>query len=182
MTSLILRASSLIAAIAGIAMLLSSFGSRALAQQVPSAGPFSISYTSTNAAPMKPLVIGKGRETWVYTNLMSAVNDAHTGLLNNMMGRCSGIATTDSTAKTVELHGYCNYSDKDGDQVFEQYDFPVQPQGATINATAKWLGGTGKWAGLQGDFEIHAAPQKPLADGVTQSAGKKIGTYKIVKI
>ena len=44
----------------------------------------------------------------------------------------------------------------------------------------KWLGGTGKFEGLSGEFEIRPASVL-VSDTLVQGAGKKTGTYQIKK-
>jgi hypothetical protein len=52
--------------------------------------------------------------------------------------------------------------------------------GTPVKIRGKWTGGTGKYTGLQGEFDI--APTAPITtDGPTQGAGKKLGIYKIIK-
>jgi hypothetical protein len=53
--------------------------------------------------------------------IMTAVNDEGYALLNNMGGRCNFMSETNKTAKTFEMHGFCNYADRTGDQVFEEF-------------------------------------------------------------
>jgi hypothetical protein len=150
-----------------------------LAQDLPLEGKFSITYTGVNPNPVKPVPFGKGREAIVGVSIMTAVNDAGSGLLHNMSGRCILLTLMDRAAKTQDVHGYCNYVDRAGDQVFEEVSTPA-PTGLGVPArfVGKWTGGTGKYAGLSGDFEItnsgNIAPE-----GLFQAAGKKTGSYKI---
>jgi hypothetical protein len=45
-----------------------------------------------------------------------------------MGGRCQFNRLLDTSAKPVEAHGYCTYTDADNDQIFEKCDFlPGQP-------------------------------------------------------
>ena len=54
-----------------------------------------------------------------------------------------------------------------------------QSMAPTFTIQGQWIGGTGKYSGLEGTFEIHHTPLKPLVEGVVQGIGKKIGSYKI---
>ncbi|MFB9266513.1 hypothetical protein ACFFWD_25720 [Bradyrhizobium erythrophlei] len=161
-----------------VSLLLAVAASGATAQQLPAEGKFSISYTLTNSSPVKPISIGKDKEFTVSSSMMTGMNDAGSGLLHNMTGRCLSAVVTDKAAKTIEGHGYCTYADADGDQVFEKTDYN-QPSGPTILIQGQWIGGTGKFTGLEGTFEIHHSPLKAAVDGTVQGVGKKIGTYKI---
>jgi hypothetical protein len=153
--------------------------SGANAQQLPPEGKFSITYTSLNATPVKPIAIGKDLEMSVSSAMMTATNDSGGGLLHNLTGRCLMSVLIDKAAKTIDQHGYCTYTDADGDQVFEKVDIDKQALGPVIVAKAEWIGGTGKYAGLQGLFEVRHNPLKSPTEGVVQGAGKKIGSYRV---
>jgi hypothetical protein len=47
--------------------------------------------------------------------------------------------------------------------------------------TGKWLGGTGKYTGLSGEFDITSTGNLSTDASYTQIAGKKMGSYKISK-
>jgi hypothetical protein len=152
----------------------------ALAQELSSEGKFSITWTSVNPAPSKSVSVGD-RDIVVTSFIMAAVNDAGSGLLHNMPGRCNFMIQIDKAAKTYESHGFCNYTDKSGDQVFEEVMTDTPPTlGSAAVVKGKWLGGTGKFEGLSGEFEIHTNPIL-ASESLVQGAGKKIGTYHITK-
>ena len=91
-------------------------------------------------------------------------------------GRCQFARTTDTSAKTIEQHGFCTYADNDGDQIFEQCDFlPGSPN------NCKLTGGTGKFEGLEASLVITAAPVKSNYKDILQIVGQKKRSYKIVK-
>ncbi len=146
------------------------------AQSIRAEGPVSVTFTSTPIPPPKPMPIGDGKEFVLVNQAMAASNDAGNPVLNNMGGRCQLTRLTDTSAKTVEMHGFCTYVDSAGDQIFEQCDFlPGAPN------NCKLTGGTGKFEGLQADLVITVNPLKSNYEGISQSVGHKKGTYKIVK-
>jgi hypothetical protein len=148
----------------------------AQAQSIPPEGPVSVTFTTTQVSPLKPMPIGGGKEFAVVNQVMTASNDAGNPILNNMGGRCQFTRLTDPSAKTVELHGFCTYADNDGDQIFEQCDFlPSAPN------NCKLTGGTGKFESLQGALIITVSAVKSSYDGIAQGIGHKKGAYKIVK-
>ncbi|WP_424628300.1 hypothetical protein [Bradyrhizobium sp. SYSU BS000235] len=148
----------------------------AQAQSIPPEGPVSVTFTATQTSPVKPMPIGNGKEFMVINQAMTASNDAGNPILHNMGGRCLFSRLADSSAKTVELHGFCNYVDKDGDQIFEQCNFlPGAPNNCNV------VGGTGKFENLQASLVISVTPLKSNYEGITQVVGHKKGTYKIVK-
>jgi ABC-type transport system substrate-binding protein len=150
--------------------------SAAFAGAVPPEGMLAITFTSTAITVPKPMSIGGGKEFTVLNQAMTATNDTGNPVMNNMGGRCQYTRLVDTVAKTFELHGFCTYADSDGDQIIEQFDFlPGAP------GHGKYLGGTGKFEGLQGNIEITISPLKGTFDGITQAIGHKKGSYKIIK-
>lgn len=146
------------------------------AQSMPPEGPVSVTFTATPIPPPKPMPVGGGREFDLLNQAMTATNDAGNPVLNNMGGRCQFSRLRDASAKTAELHGFCTYVDKDGDQTFEQCDFlPGQPNKCKI------IGGTGKFEGLQAELVITVEPLKSNFEGISQVVGHKKGTYKLAR-
>jgi hypothetical protein len=146
------------------------------AQGIPPEGPVSVTYTATQIPPPKPMPIGGGREFAVVNQAMAASNDTGNPVLHNMGGRCQVSRLIDTSAKSVEVHGFCTYVDRDGDQTFEQCDFlPGQPNRCKIT------GGTGKFDGLQAELVITFEVAKSNFDGISQAIGHKKGTYRFVK-
>jgi hypothetical protein len=150
--------------------------SGAIAQALPAEGPVSVTFTATQITPAKPMPIGGGKEYTLVDMAMTASNDAGNPILNKMGGHCLFNRTVDTSAKTIEQHGFCTYGDSDGDQIFEKCDFV--PGTANI---CKLTGGTGKFDGLQADLVITAGPLKSNYEGIAQVIGQKKGNYKIVK-
>ncbi len=88
---------------------------------------------------------------------------------------------TNKVAKTIETRGFCNYADRAGDQVFEEFTTNGPATlGSPIVFKGKWLGGTGKFEGLGGEFEIRPTPVL-VSETLVQGAGKKTGTYSVTK-
>jgi hypothetical protein len=146
------------------------------AQSMPPEGPVSVTFTATQIPPLKPMPIGDGKEFVVINQAMAASNDGGNPVLHNMAGRCQLTRLADPSAKTVEMHGFCTYADKEGDQILEQCDFlPGAPN------NCKLTGGTGKFEGLQAALVITSDLLKSNFDGIGQVVGHKKGTYKIIK-
>jgi hypothetical protein len=147
------------------------------AQTLPAEGPVAVTYTATLISPTKPMPIGGGKDFNVMNYAMTATNDGGNPVLNNVGGRCLFTRNADATAKTAESHGFCAYSDNDGDQIFEQCDFlPGAPN------NCKLTGGTGKFEGIRADLVItQVPPLKSNYEGIFQAIGHKAGSYKIVK-
>jgi len=146
------------------------------AQSFPPEGPLRVTFRSTQTPPAKSMPIGGGKEYVQVNMVMSAVNDLGNPVLNNMGGRCQLNRLIDGSAKTVETHGFCTYTDADNDQIFEKCDFlPGSPN------TCELTGGTGKFQGLQAPIVITSMPVKSTYEDALQIIGHKKGTYKILK-
>lgn len=155
--------------------------SAALAEDMPREGRFSVTYTGVNTSPSKPVPYGRDREAVVGVSLMTAVNDAGSGLLHNMAGRCHVVTLIDRGAKTQEMRAYCSYIDRAGEQIFEEVSTPAPTGlGQPARLTGKWTGGTGKFAGLTGEFDVTNSGNIGT-DGIYQAAGKKTGSYRLEK-
>lgn len=145
------------------------------AADIPAEGKIAVSYTSTATSVPRTMPIGGGREFVVQNQAMTAVNEAGNPVMNHMGGRCQYSRLTDPQARTFELHGYCTYTDSDGDMIFEQFEFLPGSAGR-----GKFIGGTGKFTGLQGEIEITVASAKSVFEGITQAIGRKTGSYRII--
>ena len=165
------------AALAAAALL--TFVSHAQAQSIPPQGELHVTFTTTQVPPVAPMQIGDGRQYLQVNLIMSASNDQGNPILNNMGGRCQLTRLIDTASKSFETHGYCTYTDNDGDLIFEKCDSAAGQGAGTNNCVL--TGGTGKFQGLQASLVITNTVLKSTYDGTYQSVGHKNGTYKIVK-
>jgi hypothetical protein len=151
----------------------------AQAQSIPPQGELHVTFTTASVPPTKPMDIGDGKQYLQVNLIMSASNDQGNPILNNMGGRCQLTRLIDTATKGFETHGYCTYTDNDGDLIFEKCD-GASGQGPVTN-NCVLTGGTGKFQGLQASVAITNTVLKSTYDGTYQSVGHKNGTYKIVK-
>lgn len=149
-------------------------------QELPQEGQFKITCTSIITSPAKPIPISTTKDITMNNLIMTASNDAGSGLLHGVAGHCASRTVIDKVAKTVEYKGSCNYTDRSGDMVFEDFATTApQPMGPVVAFKGSWQGGTGKYSGLSGDFDI-LNQTALVSDSLIQSICKKTGTYKIV--
>ncbi|MCC6735274.1 MAG: hypothetical protein IT534_03980 [Bauldia sp.] len=172
----------------------------ALAQQaaapepLPRSGEFRLIYTFVNPEPFAPMpraVDATGAVTQtavVATNIAWLMNADGSGFGHQMTGRCANFQRLEGT--TIVLNrGNCVYTDRDGDMLFEEFG---RDAGDTVT-TGHWIGGTGKYAGVQATFTITGlagfggrTEGAPIAGAVaglnelyTLSSGIKTGTYTL---
>jgi hypothetical protein len=79
--------------------------------------------------------------------------------------------------------GFCAYTRPDGDQIFMTYEakgkLGVTDGGVSANGTAKIVGGTGKFAGMQGSGEFERHSLRATAPGTFNTFNVVKGSYKI---
>jgi hypothetical protein len=150
------------------------------AQEVLKQGKFSVTFTSVNPDPAKPVELGN-REIAIGSPIITAVNDTETGFLHAMAGRCNIMVDHDQKTRTYDGRGYCNLANSDGEQIYMEFNTPTPVTiGGTAGAKGKFIGGTGRFAGLSGEFDIRRSPVM-ASESLVISAGKMVGTYSIGK-
>ncbi|MBU3031837.1 hypothetical protein [Paracoccus marinaquae] len=160
-----------------VALCLSAFGAQA--QSVAGEGPFTANFVGLAEADIPPLQIGPGRFAGLSNSVMTAMGVENAAFLHNQTGRCLGDWFVDEVAATYEQHVHCTYTDADGDQIFERADFDTQPLDGPRVGTGRWLGGTGKYEGISGVFEIRVQGLRSAREGLVQYLGTKQGNYHL---
>lgn len=146
-------------------------GARVLAAEMPKEFPFSVTFTNSGTSKVVQQGTGSARAV---DHILIATNDAGKGFLHNVTAYCVGMSYNDQD-QPPKGGGACTFTDADGDQLFERYTF-TRPGAGEI----RFIGGTGKYAGIQcqGEFERIAQP-KAVSEGTWQSIGKKKGNCKL---
>jgi hypothetical protein len=146
-------------------------GTRVLAADMPKEFPFTVTYT--NSGTFKVLQQGNASAR-SFDHTLIATNDAGKGFLHNVTAYCVGMSYHDQD-QPPKGGGACTFTDADGDQLFERYTL-TKPTGGEI----RFIGGTGKYAGIQcqGEWERIAQP-KAASEGTWQNIGKKRGNCKL---
>ncbi|MFO1352064.1 MAG: hypothetical protein U1F68_15860 [Gammaproteobacteria bacterium] len=105
------------------------------------------------------------------------LNDAGSGFLHRAVGVCSVQGMIEKDKFTFS--GYCHATDKDGDKAILQWACPPPQSGDRCVGTFDWIGGTGKYAGIQGrsQFDGVNIGKGPLGDDVGDSNWK--GEWKL---
>lgn len=151
----------------------------ARAQSVAGEGPFAANFVGYADAEGEPLQIGPDSFVGITNSTLTAMNAENAGFLHNQTGRCVGNWIVDNVSGTFEQHVHCTYTDADGDQIFERADFEEQPLDAPRVGTGRWLGGSGKYEGLSGVFEIRTRTLRSAREGLVQYVGTKQGQFRL---
>jgi hypothetical protein len=121
----------------------------------------------------------RGYATWETFGVI--VSDTGEGLFHNVTIRCIGTNFWVLEKGSYENEGYCAYTLKDGEKVFLKIKFggklgkPMPPS----QGTAQIIGGTGKYAGIEGRTEYTGYSLRPSAEGIMQSYNKAKIIYKL---
>ena len=151
--------------------LFAAFGASALAGELPKQGTHSLTWTFSG--PYTAIEIGEDQWAWSSTYTLIIWNDAGEGFFHDMSGICVGMGSEEPEAPFTDS-GYCSYVDADGDKIFTHWYETEADKGTQI-----LLGGTGKYAGVQGGdtYEYVYTPDAP--EGVFNGYGHAEGSYTL---
>lgn len=91
-------------------------------------------------------------------------NDTGSGLLHDSSLVCPGYNELQS-GMSLASGGRCVGTDMDGDKVFVIWEGGKGTVPMKFNGTAQFVGGTGKYAGIQGRWEFYASPVPTTEQG-----------------
>lgn len=91
-------------------------------------------------------------------------NDASGGFLHGSSWVCPGYNEL-RAGVSLASGGRCVVTDMDGDKVFATWDGGQGSVPMKFNGTAQFVGGTGKYAGIQGRWTFHASPVPTTEQG-----------------
>jgi hypothetical protein len=137
------------------------------------------SVTTSYYSTSKVLPLGPDRGYMIFEAFGVLVSDTGEGLFHNATIRCIGASFAEKGS--WEGENYCTYTLKDGEKVFiiakqgGKTGTPMPPG----QGTAKMIGGTGKYSGIQGRTEFTTYFLRPSAEGISQMYNKAKIIYKL---
>jgi hypothetical protein len=143
--------------------------SNSWAQGIPKQGTIEATYTAAGA-DVREIGVGGDDAVYLFESTLLMTNNNRTPLMQNITARCveAGFSAGSGT-------GYCVYSDKDGDKFVEAYTHP----GGSTSGKGTLGSGTGKYKGIEGQFEWQQVLSLPSEKGSYNYVGKKTGTYRL---
>jgi hypothetical protein len=127
----------------------------------------------------KVLQLGPGGAYLTWENFGSVASDTGQGLFHGTTVRCMGAFF--SGKESWESDASCIYTMKDGEKVF--FSGKLGGKAGTPTPPAKGLtkiiGGTGKYAGMQGRNEYVSYTLRPPSEGTMQHLNRSKITYKL---
>jgi hypothetical protein len=143
------------------------------AEGIAPAGPIDSDFTWTERQQTMPTA--GGREAYTAEDLLVVTATSPGSVLDKLAARCLTFGEQATDGSQFTMRGTCTLTDADGDHIFEAVD---ESNGA---GHGKLTGGTGKFQGITGDLEFTTTYFGSPADGVSQGAGHKKGSYRIAK-
>jgi hypothetical protein len=129
-------------------------------------------YTGT----FKMLPVGPDRLQMNYEIIGMGISDTRGDPFHNMSYRCIGGGL--AVKGEVDHSGSCVGMSLTGDQVFWTYKAAGR-LGGPGRGTSSFIGGTGKFAGIQGNMTYEEINLRPIAEGTIQGYTKSKGQYKL---
>jgi hypothetical protein len=143
--------------------------------QIPKEG--ASSYIIGFSGTYKTVAMGQERFQMTYEVLGVIVSDASDCILQNASLRCVG--SYHAIKGTYEDDsGFCVCTRPDGDQLFTSYKASGK-LGAVGKGTVTYVGGTGKFIGIQGNGEFTRISLRPAAEGTLQGYNRVKDYYKL---
>jgi hypothetical protein len=143
--------------------------------QIPKEG--SSSYVIGYSGTYKTVAMGQERIQITYEVLGVIVSDASDCILQNASLRCIGSYHVIKGAYEDDS-GFCVCTRPDGDQLFTSYKASGR-LGAVGKGTVTYVGGTGKFIGIQGSGEFTRIGVRPATEGTLQGYNRVKDHYKL---
>jgi len=154
-------------------VILAAFGSAQAQIAKEGSSSYIIGYSGT----YKTVAMGQERIQITYEVLGLIVSDASDCILQNASLRCIGSYHVIKGAYEDDS-GFCVCTRPDGDQLFTSYKASGR-LGAVGKGTVTYVGGTGKFIGIQGSGEFTRIGVRPAAEGTLQGYNRVKDHYKL---
>jgi hypothetical protein len=123
----------------------------AVAQQLAKSGTYTGKFGGEGAGD--PYEIGKGHVFFVGHFNFVLFNDVAGGFLDKTFWTCPGVNDiVNGVQVAAPTRGYCIATDKDGDKLFGSWQVTKVTGPGAGEATLQYIGGTGKYSGIQGHW------------------------------
>jgi hypothetical protein len=121
----------------------------AAAQPLAKSGTFTGKFAGEGAG--QGYEIGKGHVFFVGKFDLVMLNDVDGGFLDKTQWTCPGVNDVVNGVQAA-AQGYCIATDKDGDKLFGSWQVTKATGPGTGEAALQFIGGTGKYSGIQGHW------------------------------
>ena len=121
--------------------------------------------------------MGQDLVQWIAESTVGLVSDKPEGFGDRLTGRCIGSGRT-VKGKVEFEYGTCEFTDLAGDKFYTTLSF-VSASADAIATKQTIVGGTGKYAGVTGGWDVVRRAHRGPAEGVVVGSTKLTGTYKL---
>jgi hypothetical protein len=139
------------------------------AQTIPKQGTIDATYSAAGT-DVREIGTSADDVVYLYESTLLMANNSKSPLLQNITAHCVEAGFTAGAG-----NGYCVYSDKDGDKFVEAFNHPH----AATSGKGTLVSGTGKYKGIQGQFDWQVVQALPAEKGSFHYIGKKTGNYRL---
>ncbi|OLL28478.1 hypothetical protein BTH42_27340 [Burkholderia sp. SRS-W-2-2016] len=153
--------------LAGVVM--GSYALGAAAQTLPKRGTIEATYTAAGA-DVRNISVSGDDAVYLFEATLLMAHNGNSPLMQNVTARCVEAGFSAGTAT-----GYCVYADKDGDKFIEAFTY----QAGSTTGKGTLGSGTGKYKGIEGQFDWQQVRALPSDKGTYNYVGKKTGSYRI---
>ena len=146
--------------------LIAGIWSPALAEHMPKHRTYSTTWTSSGSYRL--IQAGEHEMSWMSEFTIVVWNNAGSGIFHDMTANCNGFGVGN------KANGYCSYVDADGDKMFTAWEALGDGEGSS-----NLLGGTGKYAGIQGSEVWKNINTPDMPEGTRHGHGSSKGNYTL---
>jgi hypothetical protein len=136
-----------------------------------------IALTSVYHAKISQVAMGQDLVAWTADSTIGLVADQPEGFGDRATGRCLGTGRV-VKGKVEFEYGTCEFTDMAGDKFYTTLSF-VSSNADTTAARQTIVGGTGKYAGITGGWDVVRRAHRPPAAGEGLGSTKLTGSYKL---
>ena len=134
--------------------------------------------TTIYSTTMTVVPLDKDRQAMIYEAIGANISDTGEGPFHNMSTRNIGVICYDKGVG--KLRGYMVMTAPDGDKVLcELNEDKTLPPPNPNTGTGKFIGGTGKYTGIEGTVEYTRYYARPAKEGTSQGISHSKATWKI---
>ena len=124
--------------------------------------------------------LGKGT-AGIFEGYLVVLNDAGEGFFHKTTGHCIGFGSDTAKKGADRNNGECIYMDSDGDKFVTQFVQERPDEKSPMKTKNIILGGTGKYEGIQGNYEFVGEFLKSSVDNGYYFLSHAKGSYKITR-
>jgi hypothetical protein len=107
---------------------------------------------------------------------MLVVTPSREGVAGRLGGRCLSLTDADTADMSYRMVGHCVLRDAEGDAIFERIEESAGPGGNPGAGRGFVSGGTGKFAGISGEYAYTTDYVAGMKERSYQGVGRKTGT------